>query len=395
MFKRATYDILLQRLHEKRRFIQVISGPRQVGKTTLVQQVLAEIDQPHHFSTAEESINNQSIWIEQQWEAVRLQMRRRPESSFILVIDEIQKIKDWSSVVKLHWDQDSRNGLDIKLVLLGSSRLLLEEGLTESLAGRFERLVMTHWSFSEMRDAFGFSAEEYVWFGGYPGAASLKEDELRWADYIRNALVETTISKDILQLNRIHKPALLKRLFEFSCTYSGRILSYTKMLGQLVDAGNTTTLSHYLKLLSSAGLVMGLEKYSGSLVRTRSSSPKLQVLNTAFFSVYQASTFDQTLSDAAQWGHHIESTVGAHLGNATFSSELELFYWRHRNEEVDFVIKKGHQIIGIEVKSTTPKKRHQGINSFKAKYAPHKVLLVGSSGLSWKEFLLIDPNDLF
>lgn len=394
MYKRPHFIILEKRLQEPRRFIQVITGPRQVGKTTLIQQLLKDTEIPHHFASADETYADDPVWLEQQWEVARLKKQQRESDAFLLVIDEIQKIRNWSHAVKNQWDQDSRNDINLKVVLLGSSRLLLEEGLTESLAGRFERIFMTHWSFPEMQAAFDITAEEYLWFGGYPGAITLREDEQRWKNYIRNALIETTISKDILQLTRIYKPALLKRLFEFSCRYSGQIFSFNKMLGQLADAGNTTTLSHYLDLLDSAGLVRGLENYSGSLVRTRSSSPKLQVLNTAFLSAYQPETLQSIRLKPDQWGRQVESAIGAHLANAATASEMNLYYWRHRDEEVDFVLEKGHQVIGIEVKSGASG-YHSGMTIFKGKYHPHKVLLVGSGGLPWEEFLRIPPSELF
>ncbi len=361
----------------------------------MVQQILKETSIPYHFISADESQTNQSVWIDQQWEVARLKLKQKGASEFLLVIDEIQKIDDWSKVVKGQWDRDSRTNTALKVILLGSSRLLLEKGLTESLAGRFERIFMHHWSYREMQSAFGLTPEEYVWFGGYPGAIPLTKEEDRWKDYIRNALIETTISKDILQLSRIRKPALLKRLFEFSCMYSGKILSYTKMLGQLVDAGNTTTLAHYLELLGSAGLVTGIEKYSGSLVRTRSSSPKLQVLNTALLSAYQVDSLQTIRMQPDRWGHHVESTVGAHLATSVANApDLKLFYWRHRNNEVDFVLQKGEQVIGLEVKSG-PSGYHSGMAAFQSKYQPYKMLLVGPNGMPWQEFLLIDPNDLF
>lgn len=394
MYKRAQFNILKKRLDEPRRFIQVVTGPRQVGKTTLIHQILEEVEIPYHFSSADDTFSNNTTWIEQQWEVARLKQKQTDSQSFLLVIDEIQKIKQWSREVKNQWDKDGRNKLDIKVVLLGSSRLLLEEGLTESLTGRFERIFMSHWAFAEMQAAFGLTLEEFIWFGGYPGAMSLRLEEQRWKDYIRNAIIETTISKDILQLARIYKPALLRRLFEFSCNYSGKIFSYTKMLGQLVDAGNTTTLANYLKLLDSANLVTGIENYSGSLVRTKASSPKLHVQNTAFIAALKKETLSEILLKRDDWGQHVESAIGAHLLNNIVGTGMKLYYWRQRDEEVDFVLEYGNKIIGIEVKSGVSN-FHKGTAVFKGKYHPHKVLLVGSGGIELADFLQLNPNDLF
>ncbi|MCO6493950.1 MAG: DUF4143 domain-containing protein [Phaeodactylibacter sp.] len=245
-----------------------------------------------------------------------------------------------------------------------------------------------------MEESFGFSPEEYIWFGGYPGGASLAKDEKRWREYIRNSLVETTISKDILMLTRVHKPALLRRLFELACARSGQIISYNKMLGQLQDAGNTTTLSHYLDLLDMAGLVAGLENYSPSKIRTRASSPKFQVMNTALQSVFSPFNFMQIRQEPAEWGRYVESAIGAHLANAAKVHNMNLCYWRYRDDEVDFVLEKDRQVIAIEVKSGVRRKA-RGIDAFAKKYRPHKTLMVGSEGLPWQQFLKIDPLELF
>jgi predicted AAA+ superfamily ATPase len=216
---------------------------------------------------------------------------------------------------------------------------MLQQGLTESLAGRFEATYMGHWSYGEMHDAFGLTAEEFIWFGGYPGAISLKMDEDRWKGYIRDSLLETSISKDILMLTRVDKPALMKRLFELGSVYSGQVLSYTKIMGQLADAGNTTTLANYLELLNDAGLLGGLEKYSPNMVRKRSSSPKFMVHNTAIMSGISTETFQTLVADPKVWGRWVESAVGAHLINQSFKDKkLSLYYWREGNEEVDFVV---------------------------------------------------------
>lgn len=295
--------------------------------------------------------------------------------------------------MKLLWDTDTKNNVPPKVVILGSSRLLIQHGLTESLAGRFETTFMSHWSFSEMHEAFGWNENQFVWFGGYPGSATLISDEQRWKHYVKESLIETSISKDILMLTRVDKPALMKRLFELSCHYSGQILSFNKMLGQLKDAGNTTTLSHYLSLLSTAGLVAGIEKYSNNIIRKKSSSPKFQVYNTALISAQSNDSFEEAMANPAVWGRLVESAVGAHLLNHAVFGDFSLSYWREGNEEVDFVLKQ-KQLIGIEVKSGAVQKT-SGMAAFKKKFNPDKVLLIENTGLTWQEFLKTKPADLF
>ena len=284
-----------------------------------------------------------------------------------MVIDEIQKIDNWSETVKLLWDTDTRNNLNLRVILLGSSRLLLQQGLTESLAGRFESTSMGHWSFDEMQQAFGWDVHQYVWFGGYPGSTTLIDDEERWKTYVTESLIETSISKDILMLTRVDKPALMKRLFELGCLYSGQILSYTKVLGQLQDAGNTTTLSHYLELLDTAGLLAGVEKYAPDVIRQRSSSPKFQVHNTALISTQRNDLFKDTLAKPDEWGRMVESAIGAHLINHSLTEKFNLHYWRERNEEVDFVIERKGKVIGLEVKSIAAGST-SGMTAFKNKF---------------------------
>jgi predicted AAA+ superfamily ATPase len=394
MFERAELKDIRKRVYEPRKFIQVISGPRQVGKTTLITQLLEKLTIPAVYESADAIPAGNSLWIDQLWDTVRLKMKSQNAGEFILIIDEIQKIPNWSEAIKKNWDNDSMNRFNIKLVLLGSSRLLIQQGLTESLAGRFENIVLAHWSFDEIHEAFGWDAETFAWFGGYPGAAELINDENRWKRYIRDSLIETSISKDILMLTRIDKPALLKNLFELGSLYSGQILSYTKLLGQLQDAGNTTTLSHYLKLLGSAGLITGIEKYSGSPVRTRSGSPKFQVYNNALLSSQSPMTFSDVSKNPAEWGRVIESAVGAYLANESLKGGISLFYWRDRNDEVDFVIEKDGKIIGIEVKSTTSR-NNRGMTSFQKKYHPVRTICIDENRMPWKEFIRLRPSELF
>lgn len=392
-YQRPQLQQVIARLIEPRRFIQVLYGPRQVGKTTLITQALGNVEIPNHFASAD-LVTNGQVWIEQQWEVARTLAAQSEAKEFILVIDEVQKIENWSEAVKRLWDRDSLSKGPIKVVLLGSSRLLLQQGLSESLAGRFETMYMGHWSFTEMRDAFGFTPAQFVWFGGYPGSASLIQEEERWKRYVVDSLIETSITRDILLLTRVDKPALMRRLFEVGCAASGQILSFTKIMGQLQDAGNTVTLAHYLELLETAGLLAGLEKFSGKQHRQRASSPKFQVYNMALLSAQQAATFEETKSDPAMWGRWVESAIGTHLVNESLAHSFNLYYWRERSDEVDFVMEKGGKVIALEVK-TNPARQTKGMSAFMKQWQPHKILMIGKEGLSWQDFLTIRVNDLF
>jgi len=384
-YRRPQAAVLAERLAEPRRFVQVVAGPRQVGKSTLVQQVVGELDVPVRYVSADEPTLRGGDWINQQWEAARLEATGK--AGAVLVLDEIQKTPAWSEAVKRLWDEDTRKKRPLKVVLLGSAPLLIERGLTESLAGRFETLRLPHWSLTEMHAAFGWSLEQYLYFGGYPGAAPLIGDPARWARYIADSLIETSISRDVLLLTRVDKPALLRRLFELACRYSGQVLSYTKMIGQLQDAGNSTTLAHYLDLLAGAGMVRGLPKYAGDAARSRSSSPKLQALNTALMTVTSGASPDEARSDREFRGRLIESAVGAHLANAASAGECELYYWRDRGQEVDFVAKAKSRLTAIEVKSGRAPQAHPGTEAFAAAFKTKRRLLVGGDGISVEQFL--------
>lgn len=387
-FKRNLTKKLLTRLKEPRRFIQVIAGPRQVGKTTSVLQVLEDLRMPHHYASADAPTLQTRVWIEQQWEIGRL---KADGKGAVLVIDEIQKVPGWSDTVKSLWDADTRHKRPLHVVLLGSSPLLIQSGLTESLAGRFEIIPATHWTYDECRTAFGWDLNRYIYYGGYPGASPLINERERWARYVVDSLIETTISRDILLMTRVDKPALLRRLFQLGCTYSGQILSYQKMLGQLQDAGNTTTLAHYLELLAGAGLVSGLSKYSGHVIRQRGSSPKLQVMNTALMTAQSDVTIEDALRDREFWGRLVESAVGAYLINCAIEQGFKVFYWRDRNQEVDFVISRGNKLLAIEVKSGRSKEVFPGLESFAKTAKGCKKLLVGQGGMELEEFFLIEP----
>ncbi len=385
-FLRPQSAVLAARLAEPRRFIQVVAGPRQVGKSTLVQQVTDTLALPVRQASADEPTLRGADWIAQQWEAARLSIDGAEGA--VLVLDEIQKIPGWSETVKRLWDEDTRAKRRLKVVLLGSAPLLIAQGLTESLAGRFEMLPLSHWSYAEMRAAFGWPVDAYVFYGGYPGAAPLIGEPARWARYVLDSLIETSISRDVLLLTRVDKPALLRRLFELACRYSGQVLSYTKMLGQLQDAGNTTTLAHYLELLAGAGMVCGLPKYAGDAARSRGSSPKLQVLNTALMTATSGYTLAEARADREFWGRLVESAVGAHLANAAMRGECALHYWRERNHEVDFVVQAGRRLTAIEVKSGRAPQAHPGTAAFVQAFRPKRALLVGGDGIALDDFLM-------
>lgn len=386
-FTRSQASVLSRRLRETRRFIQAVAGPRQVGKTTLVTQVVEASHIAARFASADEPTLRGRDWIEQQWQAARLEAGDAGKRGAVLVFDEIQKIPHWSETVKRLWDEDTRLKSLLKVVVLGSAPLLTSRGLTESLAGRFELLHLPHWSYSEMHAAFGWNVEQYMYYGGYPGSAPLIRDEQRWKRYVLDSLIETTISRDVLLLSRVDKPAMLRRLFEVGCRYSGQILSYTKMLGQLQDAGNSTTLAHYLDLLAGAGMVCGLQKFAGEPVRQRGSSPKLQVFNTALMTAQSGYTLKEAASDHEYWGRVVESAVGAHLANAAAAGECEVFYWRDRGVEVDFIVRSGHSVTAIEVKSGRTPNARSGLMAFGATFKPQRKLLVGGDGITLEAFL--------
>ena len=396
VYKRPACQVLLNRLGETRRFIQVLAGPRQVGKTTVVQQVLEDLRIPSHYASADEPGTKDRLWVEQQWEAARRFVSGPGhESAAVLVLDEIQKIPGWSDIVKFLWDQDSTRRIPLRVVVLGSAPLLVQSGLSESLAGRFEVIPVTHWSLGEMKVAFGWNLDQFVFYGGYPGSASLIQEYPRWRQYIMDSLVETTLSKDILQMQRVDKPALLRRLFELGCHYSGQVLSLTKMLGQLQDRGNTATLAHYLDMLRGCGLLEGLAKYAGQKVRQKASSPKFQVHNNALMSSLSDHGLEAARKDPEYWGRLVESAVGAYLVNSARTGPLRVFYWQNVNQEVDFIVVKGDKVIAIEVKSTCHKTSVPGIEAFARQFRVHKKLLVGGQGIPLEEFLTTDVNAWF
>lgn len=423
IYQRPQAKTLTDRLNEPVSKMIIVAGPRQVGKTTLVESTLRTrapysyryllVGEPRSSSSEaplgpdgnsiDAGIEKPDVaWLTRQWEEARIDADRLADFSgavdkpnFVLALDEVQKIPNWSEAVKGLWDADRRADWPMHVVLLGSSSLLMQQGLSESLAGRFELIRMTHWSFAEMNDAFDIDLPQYIYFGGYPGSADYISDQRRWANYVRDSLIEPNISKDILMMTRVDKPELLKNLFELGCQYSGQELSYNKMRGQLEEAGNTTTLAHYLDLLTDAGLLTGLKKYASGIPWRRASSPKLNALNTALMTAQSDYSFEEARSDRSYWGRLVESAVGAHLYNLGFP-DYQLCYWRDGSNEVDFVLKKGSRLLAIEVKTGARGGGQRGLEAFSKEFNPHREILVGDKGMPLVDFLCTtDLEELF
>ena len=397
---RKQFNTLKERILEPRKFIQVLAGPRQVGKSTLVSQVLAQLAIPHTIEVADAVDPKDNDWIHRVWEAARITMTLRGLEEFLLVIDEVQKIENWSEVVKREWDADSRNRINLKVVLLGSSRLLLRKGLTESLAGRYELIRMPHWSLQEMQEAFGVTLDQYIYFGGYPGPAHLLNNEQRWRKYIKDSLVAPAIEKDVIMTSNIYKPALMKQLFELGCGYSTEILSLTKLMGQLQDAGNVTTLAGYLEILDQCALLTGLKKYANEEARKRGSIPKYQVYNNALLTAYKGRSFLADRTDTQVWGRWVESAVGAHLLSMSDELDYEVYYWREpakskseKDQEVDFVIVRNGELTAIEVKSGR-RGMNAGLPAFVESFHPKRSFVVGTGGVSLEDFLRCDIEEI-
>ncbi|MBQ3769655.1 MAG: ATP-binding protein [Prevotella sp.] len=393
-YKRPQFAEVLDRMNEPRKFIQVLAGPRQVGKSTLIDQVLAECQIPHYLYNADGVDENDTDWIRRIWETTRTLMDTRQQTEAVLVIDEIHKIKRWSEIVKREWDADTRSKRQLKLFILGSSRLMLRKGLTESLAGRFELIRLGHWTLQEMEDAFGWTLDNWIYYGGYPGSASLIKDMRRWKKYIKESLVTPAIEKDIILTSNIYKPALMKQLFELGCTYSAELLSLTKALGQLQDAGNVTTLSSYLEILNQCNLLAGLQKYANDEARRYQSIPKYQVYNNALLTAFKGTSYEKDRIDPQIWGRWIESAVGAYLLGGAEEGGYSVYYWRERSDEVDFIIVRQGEVMALEVKSGR-RGMNSGIPKFNDLFHPKHSLVIGTDGIPFEEFFRMRIDDLF
>lgn len=394
MYRRKVLSLILEHLKTKRMFIQILMGPRQIGKTTLVEQIEKELDIPMLFVSADDPLNQTRHWLESQWKKARSLLNQTTKEA-ILVVDEVQKIQKWSEYIKTFWDEDTRKKVNLKVLLLGSSALQLKHDSSESLAGRFEKIPVSQWSKKEMEEAFSFDLSDYTFFGGYPGAVPFIKDVQRWKNYIKNSIIESVLNVDILALHRVEKPALLRQLFYLSCEYSGQILSLNKILGQLQDHGNTATISHYLDLLAHAGLVKGIQKYSHEKIVMRASSPKLNVMDMSFMTTVLDYSKEELEKNTELKGRVIESLVGTHLLHNAEEEIFEVFYWNDGHNEVDFIVKKGLKILAIEVKSGRKSRSLSGMKVFLNKFPHASSLLVGGEGVDLETFLTTPVTQWF
>lgn len=396
LYERQQLTVLKSRMSELRRRMQIIMGPRQVSKSTLVGQFIDSTDVPFDFFAADAVNRYDTTWIPARWQEARMRMDLHEDREHILIIDEIQKIIGWSEQVKKEWDADTRNKRNLKVILLGSSRVLLEKGLNESLEGRFEPIKMGYWDWQEMRDAFDFNIEQYIYFGGFPGLASDINDEDRWRDLMESTIITPILTRDILEIEEIRNPALLRQVFELACMESARELSLTKMQGTM-NSGTVPTIKNYLNILDQTMTVKPLQKYSPSPIKEKNSVPKMQVYNSAFRNRYGLHTFEEALTDATEWGRQVESAVGAHLANRSQLDGFELLYWRNdKKKECDYILKKGQALVAIEVKSSSADDT-SGYELFKQLYADRitSAFIVGPEGLPLEDFFCINLKTLF
>lgn len=416
-YERPHVDRLLRLLDQNGSMrIVAITGPRQTGKTTIARQARSRLEAagrmcwyvPLDDPTPNESEapgllaradaiptggSQDEQWLVAIWERAR-RATAGLEGGLVLVLDEIQQIPRWSNVVKGLWDGDRRARRKLRVVILGSAPWQMLTGLNESLAGRFTPMPTTHWLLEEMARAFDVTVDEYLFFGGYPGAppgGPGAERLAAWQDHIARAIVAPVIERDIVGLTRVTKPALMRQLMDLAPRYSGQLMSYNKLLGQLQDAGNTTTLARYLNLLSDAGLVTGLSRYTPAPHLGKVSSPKLNVLNTALMTAPSGYSFEEARADRSYWGRLVESAVGAHLQN-TRTTATRLHFWRDPPHEVDFVIARGPHLLGIEVKSGKSGAA-SGLEAFADRFPDARTVVVGTGGIPLNEFLSKSADD--
>lgn len=352
-------EILPKRFESKQPLLQVILGPRQVGKTTTVLKLINEqYAERGMYVSADQVFNADAQWLRTCW--LEAQAGKK-----ILFIDEIQKSHNWAEAIKALYDESKRIKKLFPCVLLGSSSLEIQKGLTESLTGRFQLIRAHHWNYQESKKGYDLSFEKYLSYGGYPGSYQFI-DSADWADYVKNSIISTAVEKDILQFRSVKNPALFKQAFDILVSYPAQEISYNKLLGQLQDRGNVELIKYYISLFEGAFLIKTLEKYSPKTIKRKSSSPKILPLAPCMPSLQWGGEHT-----SAEKGRIFELIVGCQL----VRTGEELFYWREGNAEVDFVLKQGKNVWAIEVKSGR-KKSDKGLQQFKKNFPSARTAMI-------------------
>ncbi len=399
----ACRDVLAKRLAEPAPGrIQLLAGPRQVGKTTLLLEVAERFGKQSVYAAADAP----EAALPGFWERIvaRTEETAAARGRAILLLDEAHLLHGWGARLKGVWDRFKRRKTPVHIVASGSSALHLAVGSRESLAGRYERLTLTHWSARSIAEVYGVPTEEaadlVVRMGSYPGAFPLRKDVARWSAYVRDAILEPAIGRDILALAAVRRPALLRQVFGVAASSPAQIVSLQKLQGQLQDAGALETLAHYLALLDEAFLVASLPKYSTNVARRRASPPKLVPLNNALVAVVDPEGIADSKSDPKRFGVWVENACLAHAWN----SGQRVAYWREEPLEVDGVLEGSWGKWAIEVKTG----RFQpsdltGLLEFSRRHPGFKPLVVCTAqtraiaeraeveAITWQDFLLDGP----
>jgi uncharacterized protein len=392
--RKRLYSKLKKHLDGSANFVQAVVGPRQIGKTTLVKQIFEAWKNPKFYETADMPGVIDTKWLAGIWGKARNESKKTRKKT-LLIIDEIQKITQWSTTVKRFFDEDKFSGTRLRVIILGSSSLFMQKGLTESLAGRFELHRHSQWSYGECREFFHLNLKEYLYYGSYPAALPLRKYQDRWVEYIRSSLIETVIAKDVLLMNPITKPALLRQAFALCLHYPAQILSYQNMLGQLQEAGNASTIAFYLRLLANAFFLVPLEKYSGSKIKQKSSSPKILLLDNAIVTANSEKNHKTAFSDKDYWGRLFENAVGARLYWLAQEQGWELFYWRDRDNEIDYVLSIGDRLIAVEVKSGRPGKAKAALDIFANRYKNAEKVVISFKKKNLSNVKYLEAEEFF
>jgi uncharacterized protein len=376
---------LLVRLEEYSPFIQVVLGPRQVGKTTGVLALEKLWKGPFSYASADSPSPPNAGWIQEQWQNARL---KGPHG--LLALDEIQKILGWSEVVKRLFDEERRRGAPLRVVILGSASWIVQQGLSESLLGRFEVLPASHWTFAECREAFEWGIDDYMKYGGYPAPSVLTKDVERWQQFMRDSIIEPMVARDLSMLRTVAKPALLRQTLELVLRHPAQEISLQKLLGQLQDRGNSTTIKGYLELLEAGFVIKVLSKFASRPLTTKNSSPKLVPLCGALMHTFE--TPHRIDTDPVWRGRVYEALIGAELIKAF----PKVYYWRDGNREVDYVIEHHSRIYAIEVKSGVVSGTHHnsyaGLEAFKKQF-PSATTITLTSELGLKLLNAANTHD--